>query len=129
MGGVIALSGAKINFLNFIAFPITLGIGVDYAINLTHRWRLEPPGKIPEIVRETGGAVTLCSLTTILGYSALMQSVNPAVRSFGFAAVVGEITCLLAVLVVLPAILSMIEAREAAKAQQAHVAEKSASSG
>jgi uncharacterized membrane protein YdfJ with MMPL/SSD domain len=109
MGAFLALSGVKINFLNFIAFPITLGIGVDYAINLVHRWRLEGPGRVPAIVRETGGAVVLCSLTTTLGYLALLQSVNPAVRSFGTAAVVGEITCLLAVVVVLPAVLRLTE--------------------
>jgi predicted RND superfamily exporter protein len=95
--------------LNFIAFPITLGIGVDYAINMVHRWRLEGPGHVHEIVRETGGAVVLCSLTTSLGYLALMRSVNPAVRGFGLCAVVGEISCLLAVVVVVPGLLRWVE--------------------
>jgi len=112
MGGLMWLTGVKLNFLNFIAIPITLGIGVDYAINLVHRWRLEGPGKIAAIVRETGGAVVLCSLTTVLGYLALLQSVNPAVRSFGALAVMGELTCLAAVVVVLPAILHLIERRQ-----------------
>ena len=111
MGGSLALADVKINFLNFIAFPITLGIGVDYAINVVHRWRIEGPGRVPAIVRETGGAVVLCSLTTSLGYLALLQSVNTAVRGFGGAAVVGEIACLLAVMVVLPAILTLAEQR------------------
>lgn len=109
MGALLSLYGAKINFLNFIAVPITLGVGVDYAINLVHRWRIEEHGHIPAIVRETGGAVVLCSMTTTLGYLALMHSVNPAVRSFGMAAVFGEVTCLLAVVVVLPAVLALIE--------------------
>ena len=111
MGASLALAGVKINFLNFIAFPITLGIGVDYAINLVHRWKLEGPGRVASIVRETGGAVVLCSLTTRLGYLALLQSVNPAVRSFGAAAVVGELSCLLAVVVVLPSALILLERR------------------
>jgi predicted RND superfamily exporter protein len=111
MGALLYFSGARINFLNFIAVPITIGIGVDYAINLVHRWRLERGGHVPSIVLETGGAVVLCSLTTILGYLALMQSVNPAVRSFGLAAVFGELACLLAVVVVLPAVLILIERR------------------
>jgi predicted RND superfamily exporter protein len=64
------------------------------------------------IVHETGGAVVLCSLTTSLGYLALLQSVNAAVRSFGAAAVIGELGCLLAVVVVLPAILKLVEQRE-----------------
>lgn len=111
MGALLHLSGVKINFLNFIAVPITLGVGVDYAINLVHRWRVQGYGQVPTIVRETGGAVVLCSMTTTLGYLALMQSVNPAVRSFGLAAVFGEITCLVAVVVVLPAILTLVEQR------------------
>lgn len=111
MGSLLYFSGIRINFLNFIAVPITIGIGVDYAINLVHRWRLQGKGEVPLIVLETGGAVVLCSLTTILGYLALMQSVNPAVRSFGLAAVFGEIACLLVVMIVLPAVLILIERR------------------
>jgi hypothetical protein len=116
MGASLALAGTKINFLNFIAIPITFGIGVDYAINVVHRWKLEGPGHVSAIVRETGGAVVLCSLTTTLGYMALLQSVNNAVRSFGGVAVVGEIACLLAVVIVLPAILILIEQRDALSA-------------
>lgn len=115
MGGLFFLGGIKLNFLNFIAIPITVGIGVDYAINMVHRWKIEGPGHVAEIVRETGGAVILCSLTTIVGYQALMHSVNSAVRSFGLAAVIGEITCLSAVVVVLPAFLSLLERRRAAR--------------
>lgn len=113
MGGALWYAGIKINFLNFIAIPITLGIGVDYSINMVHRWRLEAAGKLPEIVRETGGAILLCSLTTVMGYTALMQSVNSAVRSFGLVAVIGELTCVTSVMVVLPALLGWIERRRA----------------
>jgi hypothetical protein len=114
MGGILWYTGIKINFLNFIAIPITLGIGVDYSINLVHRWRVEGAGKLPTVVRETGGAIVLCSMTTILGYTALMQSVNAAVRSFGMVAVIGELTCITSVMVILPAILRLIEPKQPA---------------
>ncbi len=109
MGAVIAHDKLKINFLNFIAVPITFGIGVDYAINVVHRWRIEGRGSVIEVVRETGGAVVLCSLTTTLGYLALLTSINGAVRSFGLVAVIGEVTCLSAALLVLPAVLIAID--------------------
>jgi hypothetical protein len=109
MGGALAALGVKINFLNFIAAPITFGIGVDYAINVVHRWRVDGPGSVVHTVRETGGAVVLCSLTTSLGYLALLRSMNAAVRSFGLAAVIGELACLSAALIVLPAILLLID--------------------
>jgi uncharacterized protein len=108
MGVILWYTGTKINFLNFIAIPITLGIGVDYSINMVHRWRIEGEKKLPDVVRETGGAIVLCSLTTILGYTALMRSVNAAVRSFGMVAVIGELTCITSVMVVLPAILRLL---------------------
>lgn len=93
----------KLNFLNFIALPITFGIGVDYAVNIMQRYVREGAGGALTAVKETGGAVILCSLTTTLGYLALIRSMNHSVRSLGVAAVIGEIACLLAAVVVLPA--------------------------
>jgi predicted RND superfamily exporter protein len=38
------------------------------------------------------------------GYSSLLSSTNPALRSFGVLADIGEVTCLTAALVFLPAL-------------------------
>jgi hypothetical protein len=102
MTGLLSVAGVRLNFLNFIALPITFGIGVDYAVNVMQRYRREGPGGALTAVRETGGAVILCSMTTTLGYLALYGSVNYAVRSLGIAAVLGEIACLLAAVIALP---------------------------
>jgi hypothetical protein len=93
----------RLNFLNFIALPITFGIGVDYAVNVVQRYVREGAGGALTAVKETGGAVILCSLTTALGYMALIRSMNYSVRSLGIAAVIGELACLFAAVVVLPA--------------------------
>jgi hypothetical protein len=120
MTGGLALLGAKLNFLNFMALPITFGIGVDYAVNVAHRQlQLHDP---VAVVRQTGGAVVLCSLTTLLGYLALVRSVNFAVRSLGVAAVLGEVTCLLAAVLVLPAALLWAHRRAEASAISAKAA-------
>jgi predicted RND superfamily exporter protein len=103
LGGAFALFHIRLNFLNFIALPITFGIGVDYAVNIAQRHQLEGAGGAITAVRETGGAVILCSMTTTLGYLALVSSRNHAVRSLGLAAVLGEVCCLLAAVLVLPA--------------------------
>jgi len=111
MLGVIWLFGfilgfdLKINFLNFIALPITFGIGIDYGVNIFQRYRLEGNGKILDVIRHTGGAVLLASLTTIIGYSSLIIAENQAFVSFGTLAVLGELTCITAAVVVLPAYL------------------------
>jgi hypothetical protein len=105
MAGAIAALHVRLNFLNFIALPITFGIGVDYAVNIVQRYFIEGRGGSVRALRETGGAVVLCSLTTTLGYLALVSSINLAVRSLGLAAVMGEVSCLLAAVLVLPAAL------------------------
>ncbi|MEZ4437671.1 MAG: MMPL family transporter [Polyangiaceae bacterium] len=106
MTGMLGLIGEKLNFLNFVALPITFGIGVDYAVNVMQRYRREGSGGVVRAVRETGGAVVLCSLTTTLGYLALVRSMNYAVRSLGIAAVLGEVACLVTAVVLLPAALA-----------------------
>ena len=114
--GLVCSAGAfkdhvKLNFFNFAALPITFGIGVDYAINVVQRYRADGSRDIRAALRTTGGAVVLCSLTTILGYLALLGSHNRAIRSLGVIAVVGEISCLLAAVTVLPALWLLIERR------------------
>lgn len=103
--GFLALRHIKLNFLNFVALPITIGIGADYAINVMKRRELDPGEDLYRVMQQTGGAVVLCSLTTQLGYFALLLSINRAVKSFGLAAAAGEITTLLAAVLVLPAFL------------------------
>jgi uncharacterized protein len=103
MAGAAALAGVRVNFLNFIALPITFGIGVDYAINIYLRHRLEGPGRMIEAVRATGGAVALCSLTTTIGYASLLLADSQALRSFGALAILGELASLLVGVLVLPA--------------------------
>jgi hypothetical protein len=105
----VAVAPMKLNFLNFVALPISIGVGADYAVNVAQRWRLAMDAKtalteaLHRTVVETGGAVILCSLTTTLGYLALTLSVNLAIVSFGVAAAAGEICCILAAVLVLPA--------------------------
>jgi predicted RND superfamily exporter protein len=98
----------KINFANFIAFPITFGIGVDYAVNMATRWEEDGRGSMAEAVRTTGGAVALCSLTTIIGYSSLLLAENRALFLFGLLAVLGELACLGAAILVLPAFVELV---------------------
>jgi predicted RND superfamily exporter protein len=105
----LALLEVKLNFLNFIALPLTFGIGVDYAVNIVQRYVREGAGGAVTAVKETGGAVVLCSMTTTLGYLALIKSMNFSVRSLGIAAVLGEVTCLLAAVLVLPAALVWLD--------------------
>jgi uncharacterized protein len=103
MGGAGAILHMKLNFLNFVALPITFGIGVDYAVNVFARVADEPAERHARALAETGSAVVLCSSTTMIGYSSLLIASNGALVSFGKLANLGELGCLLAALLLVPA--------------------------
>lgn len=105
MLGCASLIGLKVNFLDFVALPITIGIGIEYAVNIATRERQDGPGSGRAALATTGGAVAMCSYTTIVGYSSLLLSQNLGIRSFGLAAMLGELTCLAVALFLAPALL------------------------
>jgi uncharacterized protein len=115
MVGAIGWFNWKINFLNFIALPITFGIGVDYPVNIFSRIFREAQagGKVDveKVIRETGTAVVLCSLTTVIGYGSLLLSGSQAFVSFGKLAVTGEFTCIGAAILSLPSLWMIFQER------------------
>jgi hypothetical protein len=128
--GVLWLAGAtmlfhvKINFCNFVAYPITFGIGVDYSVNVMTRYVQDGERDLTGAVRSTGAAVGLCSLTTIIGYSSLLLAKNRALYLFGATAVLGEVACLTAAVVALPALLVCIRRMKTGLASKRGVASR-----
>jgi hypothetical protein len=106
-----SLLGLRVNFLDFVALPITIGIGIDYAVNIAARDLQDGPGHARHVLETSGGAVALCSFTTIVGYGSLLLSQNMGIRSFGEAAILGEATCLAAALMLAPALLHVFARR------------------
>ena len=115
-----ALVGIKVHFLDLIALPITIGIGIDYAVNLAARDRQDGHLGPQHLVRTTGAAVLLCSFTTSVGYGTLLLSANGGIRAFGEAALLGEVSCILMALVVGPSLLALARSRGAAAPAREH---------
>lgn len=113
--GVLVMVGSAgwaqvhVTFLNFIALPITFGIGAEYALNVITRYREERD--ILRAVVSTGSAVALCSWTTIVGYGSLLAARNRALQGFGMMAILGEISCLSAAIIALPALLTWLRTK------------------
>ncbi len=107
LGALLAKIHLQLNFVNFIAVPITLGVGTDYAANIWDRLRREGADRIVEVIADTGSAVALCSATTIIGYSSLLLASNRALKSFGLLADLGEVACLAAALLALPSLIGL----------------------
>jgi predicted RND superfamily exporter protein len=117
MSGVAALLHLKINFFNFIVYPITFGIAVDYGANVAARVH-ERGGRVLDALAEVGPAVALCSWTSIIGYGSLLISLNRALRSFGQYAMIGEVTTILTALVLLPALLIIAQRQRATRTSE-----------
>ncbi len=110
MLGLAALTQDRLNFLNFIAIPITLGIGCEYPFNVFDRSRLLN-GDVSGAVSRAGMAVLLCSYTTVIGYGSLLFADSQALQSFGRLAISGEIACVVGALLLLPAVLHLVRGR------------------
>jgi len=109
MLGSLAWTSSRLNFSNFVALPITFGIGADYSINILQRYQAEGKLDVHRVFQGTGGAVAMCSATTIIGFGSLLVAQNRALFSFGVFAVVGEFACLTTAVILLPSLLILHE--------------------
>lgn len=95
--GTAALMGLSLNPLNVFVATMVIGIGSDYGIHLVHRLREAPQG-----LAETGRAVALAAVTTIVGFGSLITSHFPGIASIGWLTVLGVFWSCLAALILLP---------------------------
>jgi predicted RND superfamily exporter protein len=107
MLGLLGWTGAKLNFSNFVALPITFGIAADYSINMLRRFQSEEQSQ-GERLSQTSGALALCSAMTVIGWGALLLVENQALFSFGVFAISGELTSLGTAVLALPPVLSLL---------------------
>jgi predicted RND superfamily exporter protein len=109
--GVMSACRIKFDFYNLIAMPTVLGLGIDNAIYLYHRYREEGAGRLRIVMRHTGLAVFVTALAMIIGFSGLLFAQHPGLRSIGTLAVLGILTVLASLLTFFPAFLQYLEWR------------------
>jgi len=81
--GLMALFGIKFDFVNIIAVPLLVGIGIDDSVHINHRYLMEGRGRMNLAISETGSAVALTTITTMIGFSSFIPSIMRAMRSTG----------------------------------------------
>ncbi len=95
------LAGIALNLFNILAFPLVLGVGVDYGIYIALALRSHDPA------REVGALVKpvlLSGLTTVVGFGSLAWAQNPALRGLGLVCGIGVAWCVLVTFIfILPA--------------------------
>ncbi len=108
---VMPLLGWEFNLANLFAVPIIIGMGVDNGVNMLYRWREERDKSSLILTRAVGKSVTICSLTTIAAFAALIPATHRGISSLGWVLSVGVSLILAATLIVLPALFELLGGR------------------
>ncbi|MFC1485338.1 RND family transporter, partial [bacterium] len=85
--GAMVWFGLKFDYVNIIALPIIIGIGVDDGVHLIHRYRIEKD--LMATIKSTGRAILLTSLTTIAAFGTMIVSKYQGFVSFGKVLIFG----------------------------------------
>jgi predicted RND superfamily exporter protein len=115
VAGSMRYLGFSLNAFTATVLAMTIGLGIDYSVHLTHRYiderELQPTvsAALSRTVYGTGGALLGSVLTTMFGIGVLVLSVFPAIGDFGLIAALSVFYAFMASLLVLPAALVVWE--------------------
>jgi hypothetical protein len=113
--GMMGLLQVPLTMVSMAAFPILIGLGIDYAIQFQNRIEEEfqRGGSISkaaiETVAHTAPAVFIALIITGAGFFSLFSSSVPMVRDFGLLCLVGIIMCYISSLFVGVTIIHQME--------------------
>jgi predicted RND superfamily exporter protein len=106
---LLKLTDTRINMLNALAFPLVLGVGVDYGMHvLLAMMEGKDLGQGLTIVVKP---LVISGLTTIAGFGALMFAQNPALKGLGTVCAIGVSSCLLSSVFFAVPVLAMLRGR------------------
>ncbi len=104
VGALIAtlkIAAIPLNLFNILAFPLVLGVGVDYGIYIAVAMRAADPLRELHTVMKP---VLLSGHTTVVGFGSLVLAQNPALCGLGLVCSIGVAWCVLITFIfVLPA--------------------------
>jgi predicted RND superfamily exporter protein len=120
MFGMMVVFGESLNFMNICVLPIVLGYGVSHGVYLLHRF-LE--GTSPVVAfRSVGAAVASSTLTTVLGFGALLAANHNGLKSLGVISCIGLVTTLFTSFTLLAAVLQLVHDRRVRAAEKPDLA-------
>lgn len=103
------------------AFPVLIGIGIDYAIQFHNRIDEEfakgtsPVKAVVETVNHVSTPVMIALIITAMGFVSLLTSSVPMTRDFGLTCLIGLFLCYLSALFVGVTLLYIVERRGSSK--------------
>jgi len=118
--------GWELNLANLFVVPIIIGTGVDNGVNMLYRWREERRKSELILTRSVGKSATICCLTTIAGFAALIPASHHGISTLGLVLALGGTQILIATLLVLPALMKVIGTDLDARSQDSGAGKRTA---
>lgn len=109
MVGLLKTFGMMLNFVNVMGLPMIVGIGIDDGVHLLHRYRYEGLNQTAIVLKSTGKAILLTSLTTMAGFGSLTLGTYRGFVSLGALLAIGVGACFLTTILFVPAIISLTQ--------------------
>ncbi len=112
--GIMQITGFSLNFVTAMIGAISIGIGIDYSIHMTERFREElrrNPSRVTAIKRAsrgTGVALLASAASSIVGFVILGFAPMPMFASYGQLTAVMIFLALIASLIILPCLLMFV---------------------
>jgi uncharacterized protein len=114
--GYLGLTGGQSEMS--MAIPILLvGLGVDYGIHLTMRYREErgtgsaPPAAASRAIGAVGTALLLATITTVVGFATNVFNPLPPLQDFGVFAALGVVAAFLVFTTFVPSVRVLLDRR------------------
>jgi len=105
--GIMGLTGIPLGMTVIGAFPVLIGVGIDYAIQFHSRIEEETERRtlqeaITVTIEHAGPSVLAAMIATSIGFLVMLISPLPMVRDFGITCTIGVFACYFAALIVVP---------------------------
>lgn len=111
IAGAMALFGIELNFINAAILPIIVGVSIDNAVHIYHRFLEGGPDSIPKVLRYTASATSLSSATNLMGFGAMIVAHHKGLRSVAELAILGITLTFLSTSVFFPIALGVLGRR------------------
>ncbi len=112
--GIMGYSNFEMSVVSVSGASIMLGLGVDFGIQLTNRFRQEIKNNNLKMAMENtlvgvGKPILTTGTAATIGFSVLLLSTLPVLHGLGILLVVGVISCVIATFLLLPSVLILEE--------------------
>ena len=105
--GTLGIFSPELTTISVAIIALLIGLGVDYSVHIMNRFAEEKDienkiEKIEKILRSTGMAVVLSTITTMIGFGSLMISSMSPMISFGFGCAIGIFYAFISAIILVP---------------------------